>query len=635
VGADLFDPDDLAERGVLTNVERTAIDKAGTEHALLINVKRVSIDDGTTLISCRDVTARKQRERALSTLHDLARELLYTETEADIARTLAEHATRALALDPIACYLFDPEANVLRPEARTDSLASLHGPVDPVAPDDDSVVSHAFLDGTPITTDPSAAGRRLDRSSELASAIAVPLGDDGVLLAGSTDADALDEITEEIADLVAATAEAAFDRVRREDELRERDRELCRRNRRLSRLNRINDVIREIDGALVGADTREGIEYAVCERLTADDRFGFAWIGTLDEDGQELTPRAWAGEGAGYLNSTSFGINGAEPEPAVRTVRTHELTVVSNVAGELRAADWRPEALSPWLSIGSQLPLVHDESLYGVLSVYASQQDAFDETTRTVLTELSETIGAAITAITQRDALLSDTVTELEYETTDEEAPLLRLARAGDCKIGIDDGVQQVPDGVVAFATVREGSIDELRDGAASIVGIDDLRAVSDPDSDGPFTVQLRLPRSFVATRLVEQGAVLRGLSVTPSAMRLEVEVPRPITVRTIDEVLTSAYPDATLRSQHERRRSTTTDRLRSGLVDRLTDRQLEVARTAYHSGFFETPRRNTGEDVAATLGISPSAFYQLDRTVQRKLFATLFERTPAPEPRS
>jgi predicted DNA binding protein len=58
------------------------------------------------------------------------------------------------------------------------------------------------------------------------------------------------------------------------------------------------------------------------------------------------------------------------------------------------------------------------------------------------------------------------------------------------------------------------------------------------------------------------------------------------------------------------------------------SDRQLEVIRTAYYSGFFETPRRNTGEDVAETLGVSPSAFYQLNRTVQRKLSTALFEGT-------
>jgi outer membrane murein-binding lipoprotein Lpp len=138
-----------------------------------------------------------------------------------------------------------------------------------------NLVPQAFLNGRPVVAD-RAAGHELDPASELASAIAVPLGDNGVLLAGSTDTEALDEITTEVADLLAATAEAAFDRVRREGELRDRDRELRRRNRRLSRLNRINDVIREIDGVLVGADTREEIEYAVCERLTTSDRFDFA-----------------------------------------------------------------------------------------------------------------------------------------------------------------------------------------------------------------------------------------------------------------------------------------------------------------------------------------------------------------------
>jgi predicted DNA binding protein len=57
-----------------------------------------------------------------------------------------------------------------------------------------------------------------------------------------------------------------------------------------------------------------------------------------------------------------------------------------------------------------------------------------------------------------------------------------------------------------------------------------------------------------------------------------------------------------------------------------VTDRQLEVVQTAYFSGYFESPREQSGEDVADTLGISPPAFYEHTRTVQRKLFAALFE---------
>jgi len=42
---------------------------------------------------------------------------------------------------------------------------------------------------------------------------------------------------------------------------------------------------------------------------------------------------------------------------------------------------------------------------------------------------------------------------------------------------------------------------------------------------------------------------------------------------------------------------------LYSAFLEKLTDRQLEVIQTAYYSGYFESPRENTGEDVAEMLG--------------------------------
>ena len=50
------------------------------------------------------------------------------------------------------------------------------------------------------------------------------------------------------------------------------------------------------------------------------------------------------------------------------------------------------------------------------------------------------------------------------------------------------------------------------------------------------------------------------------------------------------------------------------------------MIQTAYYSGYFESPRTNSGEDIASMLAISPPAFYQHVRTVQRKLFTALFE---------
>lgn len=605
LGSDLFDPAQLREKGVLTNIECTATDKAGREHTLLVNVKRVSIQGGTTLYSCREITTRKQRERALSTLHGTARELLYAESHGEIAGIVVSDATDVLDAPGIGCYLFDAEENSLKPAATTDALVE-RGALDPLRPGDDHPAGRAFIEGA-IVSD--------------GSLLAIPLGDHGVLLAKSESG--FDAIIEELADLLAATAEAALDRVEREAALHDRDRELRRRNRELSRLNRINDVIREIDGALVAAETREEIERAVCDRLTTDDRFRFAWIGEPADGG--VTPRAWAGEGRDYLDSVPL----AGDEPAVRAVASDSSVVVGNVAEGFREAPWRTTALERGYQSVLAVTLVHDEFSYGVLSVYADRANAFDDVTRTVFVELAETIASALTAVKQRNALLSDTVTELEYETRSESCPLLALALSADCEVVLDGGVRRVEDGVLAFAAVEGGSIDRVLDAVGRTVAIEEATTLVKREGGG--VLRLRLAPPFVATRLADHGATLRTFraSAEDASARLTVDVSNPTDVRSVDEVITGQFPDATLLAQRERDRSESgKGRTQSDPLDRLTDRQLEAVRTAYHSGFFESPRACSGEDVADALGVTPSAFYQLNRTVQRKLFGALFDES-------
>ncbi len=65
VGADLFDSNKLQEDGEIRHLECRIQDKAGGNHDLLINVRKVSINGGTRLFVCRDITERKQAEQAL------------------------------------------------------------------------------------------------------------------------------------------------------------------------------------------------------------------------------------------------------------------------------------------------------------------------------------------------------------------------------------------------------------------------------------------------------------------------------------------------------------------------------------------------------------------------------------------
>jgi PAS domain S-box-containing protein len=629
LGADLFDRDELATDGVLKNIETTATDKAGREHTLLVNVREVSIQDGTLLFSCRDITKRKQREEALATLQETARDFLYAETHPEIAQHVVDDTSGVLDLDASAVYLFDADANDLRPTAHSATMRELNGPLPTVPADGETLPSYSFVEDEVLFFDDVHESDRLEnRATDLRSVAYIPLGNHGVFVAGSNRVGVFDDVTRELADLLAATAEAALDRVTRESQLREQDRTLQQQNEQLTALNRTNETIREIDQALVQAETREEIDHTVCELLTADDRFGFAWIGTVDPATETVEPRAWAGAEDGYLDSQSFAVDGADAEPAGQTAATGDVTMVTNVAAGLRDNQWRKDALArDYLSVLS-IPLVYNELTHGVLTVYAPTQDAFDDTTEAVLAELGETIASALSAIERKNALLTTSMTRVEFAVDDPAFVLSRLARDAGCTLSYQGGVQQSTEGSYVFVTVEGAPLEDVVEAASQLVAIDDVQTISPGDDGG--VLRLRLTQPFLALELADHGAVFREATADPTTTTLVVDIPDSIDVRTITQLVRETFSGVEIRAKRTLDQTAARD-LYSRVLDKLTERQLEVIQTAYYSGYFESPRESTGEDVAATLGISPPAFYTHARTVQRKLFATLFEEHNRP----
>jgi len=624
LGENLFDREELAEEGVLKNIECSATDKAGHEHTLLVNVREVSIQDGTLLFSCRDITKRKQREDALATLQETARDFLYAETHQEIAQHIVDDTPGVLNLEASAVYLFDADANNLRPAAHSTTMRELYGPLPTVHTDGKTLPGYSFVEDEALYFDDVHEADRLDnRATGLRSATYIPLGNHGVFVAGSDQVGVFDDVTRELADLLAATAEAALDRVTRESRLREQDRTLQHQNEQLTELNRINETIREIDQALVQAETREEIDHTVCELLTADDRFRFAWIGTVDPTTDTVDPRAWAGIEQGYLDSQSFTVATSDTEPTGETAATGDVTLVSNVAAGLRDELWRKDALArDFLSILS-IPLVYNDLSHGVLTVYAPTQDAFDDTAKAVLAELGETIASALSAIERKNALLTTSMTRIEFAIDDPTFVLSRLAQDAACTLSYQGGVQQSTEGSYVFVTVEDASLEDVAEVASQLVAIDDVQQISATGEGG--VLRLRLTQPFLALELADHGAIFRKAIASPSTTTLVIDIPESMDVRTITQLVRETFSTVELRSKQTLDQSIEHN-LYSKFLGKLTERQLEVIQTAYYSGFFESPRENTGEDVAAMLGISPPAFYTHARTVQRKLFETLFD---------
>ncbi|WP_247002457.1 PAS domain-containing protein [Halosolutus gelatinilyticus] len=566
--------------------------------------------------SIQDITEQKEREFALESLHETTRGLLGAETEDEIAELVVDAAEDALGVPSVAVYLLDADSNRLEPTAFTPGFVELCEGA-PAAATRESVLWDAFIRGAATSFTDS---RVFGEASE--DGLAIPIGNHGVFVVADRSSPIDAEVRQLVETLVATTV-AAFDRLESEVALRKRDVELNAQNRRLRQHQQITDIIRRIDQSLIGADSREEIEAAVCERLVEAENVAFAWIGAYDASGTELAARTWAGTGEGYLDAVTLADATTGADPAAIAAREERPIVVPNVVEGLKTEEWRKRALADGFHAVASVPLSFDEYFYGVLAVYAGEPNMFNDLERTVFAELGENIANSINAVEARQALHTDVAVEVTLRFDESDAFLATVAREADTTIEYEGLATHSDDETRLFFTAGG-------DPTAVATALDDILIVTDhwlvTRSPDRALFGATVAGEVVASRLVRHGGSPQSIRATPSEMTVVVDVPTTVDVREFVEMLRERYPSVELTGRHDTRRD---ERLRqqrvTSLVETLTDRQREILQTAYLAGFFEWPRESTGEDVAEMLDVSQPTVNRHLRLGQRRLFEQLF----------
>lgn len=166
---------------------------------------------------------------------------------------------------------------------------------------------------------------------------------------------------------------------------------------RAAELERINAVVRDLNRGLVHASTRDEIDQRVCEIISESDPYLFAWIGDHDSDTQTVIGRAAAGVEESYLDEIRITTDEKQTAqgPTGKAVNTHEIQVAQNIPEDPAYEPWREQAIERGYRSSAAIPLVYDETLYGVLNIYADRTDAFDADEQALLEELGTTIAYA------------------------------------------------------------------------------------------------------------------------------------------------------------------------------------------------------------------------------------------------
>jgi PAS domain S-box-containing protein len=161
--------------------------------------------------------------------------------------------------------------------------------------------------------------------------------------------------------------------------------------------------------ALLQNQTSESLLEAICQAITRESAYLFAWVG-IAEDGPNKPVRvaASAGSAAGYLNGLQFSWSEDNPTgqgPTGICIRTRRLQLVEDTETSPLYTRWRERARQFGVRSSVAIPFANNGSLRGSLHVYSAQPYAFESMAIQVFQHLAEQLGHGIHTIEQERLL--------------------------------------------------------------------------------------------------------------------------------------------------------------------------------------------------------------------------------------
>ncbi|WP_324756570.1 bacterio-opsin activator domain-containing protein [Haloarcula sp. GH36] len=377
-------------------------------------------------------------------------------------------------------------------------------------------------------------------------------------------------------------------------------------------LSRIDGLVHAVLDDVMSADSREEVERTICDRVETVESYQVAWIAGFDIRRETLEPTA------GSPDATA-GISIEADDPVATAARTREIQTVTGEFGDTHAG-------IAGMGAGSMaaVPLASGESLYGVLTVYADSIDVFDPRERAILGVIGQAASKAIDAIETSRVLTADNVTELELQVADEEVFFVGVATELDCRMEYGGSVAD-EDETVMFFNVTTDDPSAVCALAADHPQVTAVTHVSSGDETSLFEFTVTDPP--VVSLLADRGAETTDIVVEPGRATFTATLSAETATRAVVEHVRDHHPNTELLSVQERDEPPTTrEAFLTSVEEDLTNRQLAALRKGYLGGFFEWPREVSGDELAASMDITPSTFHQHLRAGERKLLTAVFE---------
>jgi PAS domain S-box-containing protein len=170
----------------------------------------------------------------------------------------------------------------------------------------------------------------------------------------------------------------------------------------LAQKNRILQMLSASNQALIHSTNEKQLLQNVCRNITKIGGYKLAWVGFIEYDkNKTIRPIAQAGFENGYVASAKLTWANTERGrgPGGIAARTGKIHIVKNILTDKSMAPWRKDAIKRGYNSTIFLPLIVENKTIGVLGIYSTEIDAFNEDEVLIIKELADDLSFGVSTI--------------------------------------------------------------------------------------------------------------------------------------------------------------------------------------------------------------------------------------------
>lgn len=209
----------------------------------------------------------------------------------------------------------------------------------------------------------------------------------------------------------------------------------------LRKVHRALRVLSHCNSAVVQASDEQVLLNEVCRIAVGPAGYQLAWVGYAENDGAKtVRPVASAGPAEGFLDRifVSWADNAYGQGSVGPAIRMGKPVVVRRIRNQPSFEVWREALQTRDFESVLAVPLRHENSVFGVLAIYAKEPDAFDSSEVELIEEFGDNLAHGIESLRARkeraeaEAALTKAREELEERVRQRTADLVEARDAAE-----------------------------------------------------------------------------------------------------------------------------------------------------------------------------------------------------------